>query len=123
MRGECATHFDNGNLAMVKSGLQDWLVQRITAVFMVIYSVGLFSFLIAHPNMAYYEWHGLFVNLWVKVATLLFVLSLLAHAWVGMWTVFTDYVKPLVFRLILSVLVLLSLVAFFFQTLLILWGV
>ena len=53
----------------------------------------------------------------MKVATVLFILSLLFHAWIGIWTIFTDYVKPYVLRAVLNVLVLLMLAACFF------WGI
>ncbi len=110
-------------LGVSRQGLRDWFIQRVTALVMIVYSVGLIGFLIAHPDVAYYEWRSLFANMCVKIATLLFVLSLLAHAWIGMWTVLTDYVKPFWLRLTLYIIILLALVAFFFQSLLILWGV
>ena len=110
-------------LGVSTRGLRDWFIQRVTAVFMTIYAIGLFVFFVKHPELAYYEWHGLFNSLWMKVVSLLFILCLLAHAWVGMWTVLTDYVKPFVIRLILYVVVLLSLIGFFIDALMILWGI
>lgn len=110
-------------LGVNHQGLRDWLVQRITAVVMVVYLVGLVGFFMAHSDLAYYEWHGLFGHLWMKIVTLLFVLCLLLHAWVGMWTIYTDYIKCFVLRLTLSSLTVLALVGFFLQALLILWSV
>lgn len=110
-------------LSVKHQGLQDWLIQRVTAIFMAIYSIGLIAYLMMHPQLAYYEWHGLFVSMWVKVVTILFILCLLFHAWIGMWTIFTDYIKPFVLSLVIQVTVFLALIAFFFQALLILWGV
>lgn len=110
-------------LGVNHKGLQDWLVQRVTAVFLAVYSIGLILYLAKHPQLAYYEWRGLFANMWMKIMTLLFVLCLLMHAWIGMWTIFTDYIKPFVLSLVVQVVVFLSLTGFFFQTLLILWDV
>ena len=110
-------------LGVNHQGLRDWLIQRISAVVMVIYAIGLVGFLVMHPDMTYYTWLGLFAHTWVKIATILFILSLLFHAWVGMWTVFTDYVPCPVGRLFLHSIVLLALVGFFFAALLILWGI
>lgn len=113
---------------MVKSvlgankGLHDWLIQRVTAVVMAIYSTGLLGFFITHSGLEFYQWASLFQPVWMKVATALFVLCLLWHAWIGMWTIFTDYVKPFWLRLSLHTLVLLGLAALFLETLLILWG-
>lgn len=110
-------------LGVNHQGLRDWLIQRVSAIIMAIYSVTFFVFFLTHTPLTYLDWHGLFSSMWMKIATLLFLLSLLFHAWIGMWTIFTDYVKPYVLRLVLHVLVFLALVAFFFEGALILWGV
>ncbi len=104
-------------------GLTDWLIQRISAVIMAVYSIGLIGFLMLHSGIGYDDWRGLFAHSWVKIATLLFVLALLFHTWVGMWTIVTDYVKCYVLRLTLEVLLFLALVICFLATCLILWGV
>lgn len=110
-------------LGVNHQGLTDWLIQRISALVMTVYSIGLLAFFVMHSPLSYDDWHGVFANMWVKIATLIFLLSILFHAWVGMWTIFTDYVKPYVLRLALHMIVLLALVAFFFEGALILWGV
>lgn len=110
-------------LGVKHQGLRDWIVQRVSAIFMAVYSVGLIAYLVSHSGLSYAEWHTLFTHTWVKVATLLFLACLLAHAWIGMWTVFTDYVKNFVLRCILNCLVILMLAACFFWGLLILWSV
>ncbi len=110
-------------LGVNHQGLRDWLFQRMSAVIMVIYVIGLVTFFVMHPNTNYYDWQGLFSHLWVKVATALVFLSLMMHAWVGMWTIFTDYVTCPVVRLVLHTIVFLALLSFFFAALLILWGV
>jgi len=110
-------------LSVSRQGLRDWLIQRVSAIVMAIYSVCLIGFFLMHPGFDFLDWHALFGQTWVKIGTLLFVLSLLFHAWVGMWTIFTDYVKPFVLRLICHVVVFFALVASFLWTLEILWGV
>ena len=110
-------------LGQVHSGLRDWLLQRVSAVVMVIYTIGILIYLVITPKVDYASWHALFSYSAVKITTLVLLLSILWHAWVGLWTVFTDYVKCFVLRLILNVLVLLALIAFFLKGLLILWGV
>jgi succinate dehydrogenase / fumarate reductase membrane anchor subunit len=104
-------------------GLRDWVLQRISAIIMAIYSIGLVAFIVCHPELSYAEWHGLFTATWMKVATLLTLLAVMFHAWVGMWTIFTDYVKCFVLRNVLYVLVLIMLAACFLWALLILWSV
>jgi len=109
-------------LGVNHQGLRDWLVQRVSALLMVIYVVGMGFFFVAHPDLTYLEWYGLFSALWMKVATLLVLLSILLHAWVGIWTVITDYVHHFALRLFLNLTVLVALAAFFFAGLLILWS-
>jgi succinate dehydrogenase / fumarate reductase membrane anchor subunit len=111
-------------LGVNHQGLRDWSFQRISAIFLALYSVGLLGFFLDNTDLDFATWHTLFSHMWMKVATLLFVLSLLVHAWVGMWTVFTDYVKShYVLSVTLNVIVLFSLAACFFWALQILWGV
>lgn len=110
-------------LGVNHQGLRDWLIQRISAVVMGIYAIGLAIFFLTHSNFDYPDWHGLFRNQWMKIMTALVVLSLLYHAWVGMWTIFTDYIKHVWFNWFLQIIVILALIAFFIETLLILWSV
>ena len=91
-------------LGVNHSGLRDWLIQRITAVVMTVYSIGIIIYFVMNPDLSFNNWHFLFTHLWMKVATLLFIVSLLFHAWIGMWTVFTDYVHPYWLRLIIYIL-------------------
>lgn len=110
-------------LSVNHQGLRDWLIQRISAIVMAIYAIGMMAFFVMHANLQFYEWQGLFTHGWVKVATLVTILCLLFHAWVGMWTIFTDYIKCPVARLVLHTLVFFALVTFFFASLLILWSI
>ena len=110
-------------LGVNHQGLRDWLFQRVSAVFMAICAITLFVYFILHPDLTWYEWHSVFAQLWVKIATILFFLSLLVHAWVGMWTIYTDYVTCPIARLVLTTVTFLGLAGCFFAALLILWGV
>ncbi|TAK76211.1 MAG: succinate dehydrogenase, hydrophobic membrane anchor protein [Gammaproteobacteria bacterium] len=110
-------------LSVAHKGFRDWAIQRATAIVMGIYSIGLIGYLLFNPGLSFAEWHTLFSQDWMKVVTLLFILSVLYHAWIGIWTVFTDYVKLYVIRCILNFLVLFMLIACFFWGVLILWSV
>ena len=39
----------------------------------------------------YAQWQAMFASTGMRVFTLLAILSLAAHAWIGMWAVGTDY--------------------------------
>jgi succinate dehydrogenase / fumarate reductase, membrane anchor subunit len=74
-----------------RSGVYDWLVQRITAVILAAYTLCLFGTLITNPELGYAQWQTVFQNSAMRLFSLLALLSLCAHAWIGMWTISTDY--------------------------------
>jgi succinate dehydrogenase / fumarate reductase membrane anchor subunit len=110
-------------LSVSHQGLRDWAIQRVSAILMTIYTIGLVSYFILTPELSFYQWHELFAQSWMKIATILFLLCILSHAWVGIWTVYTDYVKSFVLRSILQVTILLMLSACFIWGILIVWSV
>ena len=80
------------------TGLRAWLVQRISAVYMLLFILfSLFHFLLDPPH-DYLAWHGWMRNPGISVATLVFFTALLLHAWVGVRDVVMDYVHPLALR-------------------------
>lgn len=74
-----------------RSGLYDWLIQRITAVVLAVYFVALLGYLIINPDLNYQQWQELFSATWMRIASLMALMALCAHAWIGMWTISTDY--------------------------------
>ena len=105
------------------SGLRDWLVQRVSGAILGAYVIFWLIYALNQPTVDFAVWQELFANLWVKVFSLLALLSLMLHAWVGIWTIFTDYIKPACIRLSLQVLVILALVLYFIWGFLILWSI
>ena len=75
-----------------RSGLSDWLIQRVSAVVIAIYVLVMVGYLVAHPDLVYLEWAALHQQFWVRLLTLATVLAIAAHAWIGVWAVLTDYV-------------------------------
>ncbi|MEI6737359.1 MAG: succinate dehydrogenase, hydrophobic membrane anchor protein, partial [Pseudomonadota bacterium] len=92
-------------------GWKDWLIQRITAVIMLAFSVVIIGFFLIKGSVSYAEWKQLFSWQIVRILTLLFLLSVFYHAWIGMRDVLMDYVKPLWIRLSLQVVFCLFLIA------------
>lgn len=73
-----------------RSGLSDWLVQRITALVLLAYIIFICAVvLLCEPT--YEHWKSLFEQTWVRVFSLAALLSIAMHAWVGIWCVSTDY--------------------------------
>ena len=104
-------------------GLRDWLAQRITAAIMAVYSLILAFVLFFGAPLTYGVWRELFTQGWMRVATLLFAVSLAWHAWVGMRDILMDYIQPVSWRLGLEVVVILLLTAWALWAVQILWSV
>ena len=80
-------------------GLGDWLMQRLTAVVMALYTIGFAACLLMGPPATYADWRALFSGNFVRLATMFFAAALLYHAWVGMRDIVMDYVKHTGLRL------------------------
>ena len=102
-------------------GLRDWLAQRITAVIMAVYSVLFVALLLRGGPIRYDAWKALFAQGWMRVATLLFAVSVAWHMWVGIRDILMDYVRPDGVRLTLQVLTLVTIAAYLAWTIQILW--
>lgn len=77
-----------------RNGLYDWVIQRISAVVITAYFVFLVYFIASNPEMTYEQWRGLFSHFCMQVFSTLALLMLMAHVWIGVWGVLTDYVTP-----------------------------
>lgn len=109
--------------SLSRSGMRDWLVQRVSAIFMLLYLTCLGVYFLRNGVPTYDSWHAVFSSRWMRVTSLLFVLNLLLHTWIGIWTVSTDYIKPKSLRLVFQVLVILLLVGYAIWGIEIAWGV
>jgi succinate dehydrogenase / fumarate reductase membrane anchor subunit len=104
-------------------GLRDWLAQRITAVIMVIYTSIILSIIVGLPQMDYWQWKVLWQTPVVRYATVLFLLCLYLHAWVGVRNIFMDYIKDPALRLSLYALTIGALIWYAVWSVQILWSV
>jgi succinate dehydrogenase / fumarate reductase membrane anchor subunit len=103
-------------------GLREWLIQRVTAVVMAVYSVALVVYLLLQPSLNYDVWTALFSGLVMRTFTLLFLLSLFYHAWIGVRDIVMDYIKPASVRLVIHTLVIMALALYAIWSVQILWG-
>jgi succinate dehydrogenase / fumarate reductase membrane anchor subunit len=108
--------------SLTGNGLKDWLIQRFTAVYFMVYCIYMLAYLLFTPPMNYMQWYTLFHNGWFQVAGLIALLALSLHSWVGIWTVTTDYIKCTAIRLTVQYLVILWLLGQFIWGLMIVWG-
>lgn len=107
--------------ALGRTGIQDWLLIRGSAIVIVLYVLYIVGF-VAINDITYEVWCGFFASSVTKVFTILTLFSILVHAWIGMWQVLTDYVKPLAIRLVLQLAIVVGLLAYLIYGTIVVWG-
>ena len=93
------------------SGFGEWLLQRLTALYLTGFVLWLAWRLTVSPPVGYLAWKQWFGLAGVRLAFALFFLSTLVHAWVGMRSVFLDYARPLWVRALVQMLTIVGLLA------------
>lgn len=83
-------------------------MQRLSALYMVLFLLG-FSLTWCGETIEYAAWKTWAIHPVVNVALILFVISLLLHAWIGIRDVIIDYVKADVVRYVLLIAIALIL--------------
>ena len=91
-------------------GLRDWLVQRVTAALIALFTLVLVAQLLLPGEIGYGRWAGIFASQWMKVLTFAVIVAVAWHAWVGVRDIWMDYVKPMGVRLVLQVFTIVWLV-------------
>ncbi|HAM61497.1 MAG: succinate dehydrogenase, hydrophobic membrane anchor protein [Psychrobacter sp.] len=111
------------------SGTRDWMVQRISAIVLAVYSIVLLGFFLTHGDVTFLEWSSFMYSLPMRLFSLVAILALAGHAWVGMWTVFTDYItsgkmgeSATKLRMVLQTFMILAILVYLFWGIMIFWG-
>lgn|SRR5690554_3911105 len=112
-----------------RSGVSDWLLQRVSAVIVLAYTFFIVGYILLTPELDYGQWRELFDQLWMRIFSLVTLISIVAHAWIGLWVVLTDYLteraigsKALVLRLLAQVVLALVAVTYTLWGIEIIWG-
>lgn len=112
-----------------RNGLYDWLIQRVTAVLLGVYTVVMLGFFLLNPDLDYGAWRAFMASLPMQIANTLMLLSVAAHGWVGLWTVVTDYLTSRQIggpatgvRLVVEAALALSLLVYLLWGLVMIWG-
>ncbi len=103
------------------TGTRAWLVQRVSAVYMLLFITFLLIHFLVDPTTAYLAWHDWVPSGGVSIAACVFSLALLAHAWVGVRDVVMDYVHPIAVRVLVLAFVSIGLLGIGAWTIRILW--
>ena len=90
----------------VLEGLRPWVIQRVSAVYIVLFILYVvYSLLTADQLWAYTAWKDWLYNPFNTTVVGIFVIALLFHTWIGMRDVVLDYVHNIMLRIfILSLL-------------------
>lgn len=109
-----------------KRGLIDFIVQRLSAIVIGIYVIHLVVIFALNGDMDYEAWRSYFTSGYSLLLSTLTVLAIALHAWIGMWTVGTDYIRgegiAKTFRLTYQGLIGVALVFFLIWSLGLIWG-
>ena len=110
-----------------RNGLSDWLIQRVSSLILLAYF--LFIGVQIGTGIDYTSWRALHDTTGMKVFTLLAIGAYVSHAWIGLWTVFTDYLTEYmlgsignVLRPVLQIAVVLALVVYPIWVIQVIWG-
>jgi len=74
-------------------GIRTWVVQRVSALYMLLYLISACVLLLLETPRDYFTLHALLAQPVANTATLVFGIALIAHMWVGMRDVLMDYVR------------------------------
>ncbi len=112
-----------------RNGLYDWVVQRGTALVLLAYVLYVVAIVLFTPGLDHATWQAHFASTPMKVFGMMALVSLVVHAWIGLWTVSTDYfteyllgAKGNVIRWIFQAVCALVLFAYLVWGAQILWG-
>lgn len=89
-------------LGIGRSGVQDWLLQRISAVILAVFLGYVMVNWWCMPANDFLLWQQVFKSLCGQIITSLALVAMLVHAWIGMWTISTDYIKFTWLRLLVQ---------------------
>ena len=105
-----------------RNGIHDFILIRATAIILTLYTLYMVGFLAFGPALTYDTWTAFWGQLSTKVFTLFALLSVLIHAWIGMWQVLTDYIKSAALRAGLQFGVVAVLFVYLLSGFFIVWG-
>jgi succinate dehydrogenase / fumarate reductase membrane anchor subunit len=103
-------------------GLGDWLLQRLTAVVMALYTAFALAYVVCYPPHTRADWKAMVSGGFLRLFTMLFIAALLYHAWVGMRDILMDYLHATGVRLAAQSIVALVLAFYLIWSASILWG-
>ena len=96
------------------TGFSAWLLQRISAVYMLLFITLMPLYIWEHGVTDYKAWQSLLAEPLTTLLWSLFFIAMLLHAWIGVRDILIDYVNSLGVRLLLLIIVACSLLMMLF---------
>ena len=116
--------------SLSSSGLSNWMLQRVSALIMTAYLIFMVAYFFVNPSPSYDQWLSLHSTLAMRIFSLLTILSIATHAWIGVWCVLTDYItvrligpKATPIRMFLQLAMIAVILFYVVWTVDILWGI
>ena len=87
-------------------GWKDFLVQRVTGAIVLVFVATMLVRFMTSDN-SFVAWHGFMNCAAMKLLTLLTIIAVCYHAWIGVRDIWMDYIKSAGVRVLLHVLTIL----------------
>ncbi len=87
------------------TGFSAWLVQRVSAMYMLLFIIFIPLYIWQQGINDYNEWRNLLAEPVIALLWALFFVAMLLHAWVGVRDILIDYVHHLTLRLSLLLII------------------
>lgn len=104
-------------------GMRDWLVQRVTAIIMVVFFLIILGSSLISTEKGFVWWSNLMAHSVMQGLAMLTFIALAWHAWIGMRDIWMDYIKPAGFRLMLHIMTILWLLGCLLYAIRVLWRI
>jgi succinate dehydrogenase / fumarate reductase membrane anchor subunit len=92
----------SADLGSARRGLIAWLIQRVSSLYLAGFALYVLWRVAVAPIRDYAAWKAWTAGGGVRLAVALFWLALLAHAWIGVRSIWMDYMKPPALRFAVS---------------------
>lgn len=106
-----------------RNGVQDFILVRASAIVLTCYTLFIVGFFLTTPDITFALWQSFWGAITTKIFTFIALVSFMMHAWIGLWQVLTDYVKPAGIRGLLQFSLNLTILAYIAVGFYVLWGV
>ena len=68
-----------------------WYTQRYTSIVILSYLIYILNFIFTNQNINFFSWSDFFLSFQVRFLSSIVFLVIVLHAFIGLWTVGTDY--------------------------------